>query len=132
MRRSIIVDHGNPDQILARFQPKGRLRRSLRACLVHHGFGISVQHAERITYNRPIVILGTACIDLDEVGNTIFASLVLDFSWNQQRSAAVVFVQFLNWPRYLPIPVGFDARYYILELDRLPERPDQSSKLTGR
>ena len=59
-------------------------------------------------------------------------ALASDFSWNQQRSAAVVFVQFLNWPRYLPIPVGFDARYYILELDRLPERPDQSSKLTRR
>jgi len=79
--------------------------------------------AERLTFwNEP------GHPDFCDCGN----ALASDFSWNQQRSAAVVFVQFLNWPRYLPIPVGFDARYYMLELDRLPERPDQSSKLTGR
>jgi len=47
-----------------------------------------------------------------ECGN----ALASDFSWNEARSSAVLFVQFLNWPRYLPIPIGFEARYFLLEL----------------
>ena len=49
-------------------------------------------------------------------------ALASDFSWNEEGSAAVLFVQYLHWPRYLPIPIGFDARYYLLELDDQPDR----------
>lgn len=47
-------------------------------------------------------------------------ALASDFSWNETASAAVLFVQFLEWPRWLPVPIGFDARYFILELGREP------------
>ena len=43
-------------------------------------------------------------------------ALASDFSWNEERQAALLFVQYLDWPRYLPIPIGFDARYFILDL----------------
>lgn len=47
-------------------------------------------------------------------------ALASDFSWNAAESAAVLFVQFLDWPRWLPLPIGFDARYFIVDLE--PER----------
>lgn len=43
-------------------------------------------------------------------------ALASDFSWNEQNRSAVIFVQYLDWPRYLPFPVGFEARYFILKL----------------
>jgi hypothetical protein len=65
--------------------------------------------AERLTFwNEP------GHVDFCDCGN----ALASDFSWNAERSAAVIFVQFLNWPRYLPIPIGFDARYYLLDLEQ--------------
>ena len=43
-------------------------------------------------------------------------ALASDFSWNERKQSAVIFVQYLNWPRYLPFPIGFEARYFILKL----------------
>lgn len=45
-------------------------------------------------------------------------ALASDFSWNEAASAAVLFVQFLDWPRWLPIPISFDARFFVLDLER--------------
>ena len=65
--------------------------------------------AERLTFfNEPGHEMDCACSN----------ALASDFSWNDARQAAVLFVQYLDWPRYLPIPIGFDARYFIVELDR--------------
>ena len=43
-------------------------------------------------------------------------ALASDFSWNERSQSAVIFVQYLNWPRYLPFPIGFEARYFMLKL----------------
>ncbi len=43
-------------------------------------------------------------------------ALASDFSWNDKNRSAVLFVQYLDWPRYLPFPIGFEARYFILKL----------------
>ena len=60
----------------------------------------------------------------NEPGHPMFCdcgnALASDFSWNETQKAAVVFVQYLHWPRYLPIPIGFDARYFLLELESRP------------
>ncbi len=68
--------------------------------------------AERLTFwNEPGHPMYCDC------GN----ALASDFSWNEGRSTAVLFVQYLDWPRYLPIPIGFDARHYLVELERAPD-----------
>ena len=65
--------------------------------------------AERLTFwNEPGHPMHCDC------GN----ALASDFSWNEDHATAIAFVQYLNWPRYLPIPIGFESRYFLVELER--------------